>query len=345
MEEAAYQRLQVIQILPETKDASTFVLHPIGWQPLYKPGQFLTLVFTTPHGEKRRSYSISSSPFLNEHLSITVKRVENGEFSRFLLANVKEGDVLHTAGISGLFLLPDDLNSAKQYFFLAAGSGITPCYALIKTLLVNTQADIILVYSNRSEEDTIFKTSLEQWAASYKQRLKIEFLFSNRPHVLKSRLSNWLLQQLLKKYLFQDKDGVLFYLCGPFEFMQMATITLLNEQIKSANIRKENYNSLPRLVKPSPPDTAKHMVTIHINNKTYAIKVQYPHTILAVAKETKIPIPFSCEAGRCGSCAATCIHGSVWMAYNEVLLEDEINSGRILCCQAYPIGGDVEIRL
>lgn len=32
---------------------------------------------------------------------------------------------------------------------------------------------------------------------------------------------------------------------------------------------------------------------------------------------------------RCGSCVATCISGKVWMANNEVLMDDEIEKGRI----------------
>ena len=346
MQPDTYHQLKILKIIPETKDAATFVLQPLHhWQPQYKPGQFLTLVFETKHGEKRRSYSISSSPVCGVPISITIKKVVNGEFSRLLLSHAKAGDVLTTSGISGFFLLPEDVASVKQFFFLAAGSGITPCYALIKTLLKQTDSEIVLIYSNRSEADTIFKEPLQQLQLAHSKRFRIEFLFSNRADVYKSRLSNWLLQQLLKKYLSVNRNDVLFYLCGPFEYMQMITITLLNEGIPQKNIRKENFNSLPRIIKPVPPDKDPHTVTINFNNKVYKIKVQYPQTVLAAAKENYIPLPYSCEAGRCGSCAATCTNGNFWMAYNEVLMDDELAKGRILCCQAYPTGGDAEITL
>ena len=61
------------------------------------------------------------------------------------------------------------------------------------------------------------------------------------------------------------------------------------------------------------------------------------------AKAQNIMLPYSCEAGRCGSCAARCTSGKVWMAYNEVLTDDEIAKDRVLVCQAYPVGGDVVI--
>ncbi len=333
---------QIAHIIPETKDAKTFLLQPTDNATInYKAGQFLTLVFDTRFGEKRRSYSISSSPDLNEPFSITIKKVENGEFSRFLISHAKTGDILNSSGISGFFHLPGNLDDTDQFFFLAAGSGITPCYSIIKTLLATTKKQVVLIYSNRTEDDTIFYKQLQLLQQQYPQQFKIHFLFSIYKDVYQSRLSNWLLQHLLKRYLKTEK--ALFYLCGPFDYMQMVNITLLSEGIPSSNIRKENFNTLPRKEKPAPLDKDVHTVTIHFENKIQQVTVQYPATILAAAKAAKIDIPYSCEAGRCGSCVATCIKGKIWMAYNEVLMDDEIAKGRILCCQSYAVDGDSEI--
>ncbi|MFT3682354.1 MAG: iron-sulfur cluster-binding domain-containing protein [Ferruginibacter sp.] len=338
------QQLRITRIITETNDAKTFVLQPFnGDELVYKAGQFLTLVFQTPFGEKRRSYSFSSSPVINELPAITIKKVENGEFSRILLDHTAEGEILYTSGISGFFQLPEDPGNTEQFFFLAAGSGITPCFSLVKTLLTSTDKPVVLIYSNRQKADTIFYNQLLTLKQQYPQQFIIRFLFSNTPDVYNSRLSNWLLQQLLMQYLTTEKSKAVFYLCGPFEYMRTISITLLNEGVPLQNIRKENFSSLPRIIKPEPPDKNLHAVTIHFQNKVQHIDVQYPNTILAAAKTAHIDIPFSCEAGRCGSCAATCIKGKVWMAYNEVLMDDEIAKGRILCCQAYPVGGDVEI--
>jgi ferredoxin-NADP reductase len=338
------QPLLITDIITETTAARTFLLQPQGGMALqYNPGQFLTLVFSTAFGEKRRSYSFSSSPLLNELPAITVKRVANGEFSRLLLDHYSIGNMLYTSGVSGLFQLPPDTTAFEQYFFLAAGSGITPCFSLIKTLLSATQKKVVLIYSNREAADAIFLKQLLQLQQQYINQFKLKLLYSNSPDVYSSRLSNWLLQQLLQQYLQVPKAKALFYLCGPYEYMQMATITLLNEGIPAAHIRKENFNSLPRVARPMPPDTQLHNVTINTRKQTYTIPVQYPDTILAASKKAGIPIPYSCEAGRCGSCVATCISGKVWMAYNEVLLDEEIAMGRVLCCQGYPVGGDVEV--
>ena len=339
-----YYQVQITAIIAETKGAKTFVLQPLNnWIAAYQPGQFLTLVFHTRYGEKRRSYSISSSPLMNEPLSITIKRVENGEFSRLLLTHAKVGDVLTTSGISGFFVLPQSIDATDQLFFLAAGSGITPCYSIIKTLLSTTYKKIVLIYSNRTEEEAIFLQQLHALQHQFAERFKIHFLFSNKTSVYESRLGNWLLQQLLERYLQVHKSKALFYLCGPFEYMQMISISLLSEGYPAQHIHKENFSVVQRIVKPLPPDIAAHQVKLYLKEEAYNLTVQYPQSILAVAKANNIGIPYSCEAGSCGSCAATCINGKVWMAYNEVLMDDEIARGRILCCQAYPVEGDVEI--
>ena len=338
-----YKEVVITKIIEETNDAKTFELTPLnGWQPAYSEGQFITLIFRKHDIEHRRSYSFSSSPSLNEKMRITIKRIENGEYSRHMLDHVRVGDVLVTSGIAGFFRLPESTENISGFCFMAAGSGITPVYSLIKNILHTTALPVLLIYSNKSELDTIFYQSLLQLKEQYPERFQINFLFSNIRDVFKSRLSNWLLIQLLAQYKL-DKTRTLFYTCGPFLYMQMIMITLLTEGVPSAHIRKENFSTLPLVHKPKPPETNVHDVEIRFNKKVHHLSVQFPDSIIATAKKKNIHLPYSCEAGRCGSCAATCIKGEVWMAYNEVLTEDEIEKGRVLTCQGYPINGDVVI--
>lgn len=319
------------------------MLEPLdNWQPVYEAGQFITLVFNTLHGEKRRSYSMSSSSELNEPFSITVKKVDNGEFSRYMLRHLKVGDLLYSSGISGMFTLPKERRSETDFCFLAAGSGIVPCYSLIKTLLLKNENKITLIYSNKNKEETIFYEELQKLQEDYKSRFEIRFLNSVNNDIYHKRLSKWLLEQLLEQYLQKDLSKTLFYLCGPFEYMQTIEITLRIYTPKE-NIIKENFSSLPRLIIPEPPDTEPHRVKIHIHGVTHELTVQFPKSILATAKANNIELPYSCEAGRCSSCVATCSKGKVWMAYNEVLVDKEVEKGRVLVCQSFPIGGDAEI--
>lgn len=336
------KRLKISKIVTETPWAKTYELLPLDdWHPDYKPGQFITLAFTTAHGEKRRSFSFSSSPVLNESMSITVKKVDNGEFSRFMLDHLQEGQILYSAGISGLFRLPPVVSPDMHFCFLAAGSGMVPCFSMIKTLLATTKNKITLIYSNKNQEETIFYKQLEALKKQYTQ-FEVHYLFSVNNDIYHKRMSKWLLEQLVERYLEKDLGNTFFYMCGPYEYMQTIEITL-RSKVPVSNIIKESFDTLPRRVYPEPPDKTEHMVDIHISGKHYTLNVQFPKSILRVAKEQGIDLPYSCEAGRCSSCIATCTKGELWMAYNEVLVDKEVKKGRVLVCQAFPVWGDAEI--
>lgn len=342
MPAAIYNRLRISQIKDETPSARSYVLEPVGWNPQAVSGQFITLVFETRHGEKRRSYSLSSSPELGEPLQITIKKVENGEFSRRMLDTARVGDELYCSGVGGLFTLKD--THALHYFFLAAGSGVTPCYSILRTLLHTTDKKVTLIYSNRSETDAIFLKELFALNEKFPGRFSMSLLFSDRNNVYESRLSNWLLPQLLNKHLGHPETDAYFFLCGPYSYMQMAEITLLSD-FKREQIRKENFDQWTRQVLPEPPDKSQHEVRVVYNGTEYHFPVQFPRSVLAEAKKMGINLPYSCEAGRCSACVGTCTSGKVWMAYNEVLTDREVQAGRVLVCQSYPLHGDVTIEI
>jgi len=340
-----YQRLTIQKIIQETPDARTFILQQHTGEPYrYKAGQFLTLAFPKATGEQRRSYSLSSAPVCGDPLSITIKRVENGEFSRYFIDHAQEGDELLAAGIGGLFVLPEDMTAYRQVFFMAAGSGITPVFSLIKTILHSyPHISVVLIYSNRSSRDTIFYDALIALAAASNGRLIIDFLFSSSNNILKSRLNNSLLASMLGKYGKARPEEILCYICGPVDYMDTVGITLLTEGIPRENIRKENFVSYKPEQAETPPDTDPHQVSVRFKDRTVLFTVQYPVSILHQALKEGIALPYSCESGQCGSCAARCTSGRVWIAYNEVLTERELNQGLVLTCQGFPIGGDITL--
>ena len=113
--------LRVIARIQETEDTATFVLEAADGRPFdYLPGQYLSLLFDTPGGEKRRAYSFSSCPGVDALPAITVKRVPNGEFSNYLLHHTKPGDLLTATEARGRFLLPRKM--PETIFYVAAGS-------------------------------------------------------------------------------------------------------------------------------------------------------------------------------------------------------------------------------
>lgn len=343
-----YQTLTISNIKEEVPGVKIFTFEQDSTNKLsYKAGQYITLIHVGPKGEVRRSYSITSSPVLSEPLAIGVKRIENGFFSRQLVDRAKVGDQLLISGAAGLFTLPEEVSAYKHVVFLAAGSGITPIYSLMKTVLfAHPTLSVILLYSNSSPEKTIFKEPLQKLATEFPERLRIEFLFSNSPDLSRARLHKDLLISLLQELYGIPFQQALFYICGPTNYMRLTSFALRQQKVPADNIRKEIFNTdktqLPKL---APPDTNGHTVTLRIKGYTYTIESKYPLNILQSAREAGITIPYSCETGKCGSCLAKVIKGNVWMSYNEVLTDKDIENGLTLTCVGFPIGGDVDLEI
>ena len=342
----ARKTLRIVDIISETADTKSFVLECREGKIEYKAGQFLTLVFIRNNGEEaRRSYSISSSPGLDEPLTITVKRIANGEYSRYLNDKVRTGDQLQTIGASGFFVLPERPEKYTRIIFMAAGSGITPVYALIKTILrLHTSLSILLIYSNSTRQNSIFVNQLGDLHSKYSNKLSIEFLFSRSANAFSSRLTPESLEMFMRIHKV-SYSGDLFYVCGPSDYMRMITYRLTTLGVEPGRIKKEIFHVQHPKVRPEPPDTKAHTVRLMRNDEQFDFNVQYPLTILQAAKLLNIHIPYSCETGQCGTCVAKCLQGTVWMAQNEVLLDEEIMNGSVLTCTGYPVYGDITLKI
>lgn len=345
LEKAPYTTVIITAIKEETPDVKTFTIqYEDGSDIAYTAGQFITFVFHHHGREDRRSFSISSAP--GNPLSFTVKRIDNGAYSRLLADRACVGDKLLITGTAGLFTLPADMAAYRQLFFFAAGIGITPIISLVKTVL-QTQPGIqaTLIYSNRTQSDTVFYNELEQLKHLYPGQFKVEYLYSTSFNLMRARLNKALVPILLKEYAVVPKEEILCYVCGPFAYMRMVIWSLEEWGIPTAHIRRENFNTNDRAVpKAQPPDKEPHTVTLIHAGQHHTFPVQYPETILQAAKRHGIHLPYSCEVGRCGSCAARCTSGRIWLSYNEVLMDTDLKAGSMLTCTAYPIAGDVTIQ-
>jgi len=331
-------QFRISSIKQETAQARTYRLKLLNQDKLdYKPGQFLTFIINTERQELRRSYSILSLP--GEETEITVKKVENGIISRYILQNWKEGATVYSLPPSGRFTLDPEKNARRDIFFFAAGSGIVPVLPMIRNLLQKEPLSCVhLIYSNRNENDSLFLREIELLADRFEALNLINF-FSEPAYRIHERghISNLTAEPLINKNIRFDKKNALFFLCGPFSYMRMLRFTIGLMQVEKENIRTENY--IPEVMRTGQVHhklLPAQAVQVNLPGESYIVQVDTGQNILNAALEKGLHLPYSCKGGVCGNCAVICKSGAVYMSVNEVLTDKDLQQGWVLTCTGYP---------
>jgi ring-1,2-phenylacetyl-CoA epoxidase subunit PaaE len=332
-------QLKVEKIKWELPDTATFILSDVNGKRInYKAGQFLTLVFDHHHEEIRRSYSLCSSPG-EEQLAITIQRITNGEISRFMLSKIQPGNIINAVEPAGRFTLSNDGIINNRLFF-AAGSGIVPIFSQLKYALAHPgKSRLTLIYSSRDANSILFDAELMALANKYPKRLTIINLLSSEAN----RLNNIKVEQLVNQTTKHDITGTEFYLCGPFDYMRMITLTLLYMGFEPAQIRKENFVIETVAVTVSPTNYPPRNIKIAYANETYDLAVGENQSILQAALQNNIKLHYSCRNGICSACTAICKSGKVEMVKNDVLTPNDLAAGLVLTCTGHPVTDDVVI--
>ena len=148
-------KFTVKEKIQETPNVVTLKLSCGDVSATYRSGQFLTVFLKEASNQEGKDYTLSSAP--HEGFSITVK--EAGKFSG-MLCNLKVGDVIETSKPYGYFYSE---SSNPTLILIAGGIGVTPFRSVIvDSLKNNPNRKIILFYSNKKEEDIVFKNEFEE---------------------------------------------------------------------------------------------------------------------------------------------------------------------------------------
>lgn len=346
-------KLPVSEIIRETDKAVTLVFEKPEVNFDFKAGQYLTLRAEIDGKQVRRAYSLCSCPSESE-LKVTVKEIEDGYFSKYVNNNLVVGDLLEVLPPMGRFYLEQKKELGRNIIGFAGGSGITPIFSILKTVLYEEpKSRFTLFYGNRSIDDIIFYEELKQLEKKFYGRFKVIHVFSEQPSV-ETPYSGFIdadkVSYFSKTYFDVIDDESLFYLCGPGNMTMNIETALTDLGIASHQIKKELFTAPQAEDNQKTKDSKKEgvvdysKVAIKFLGQTHHLEYTNSNkTILDLCLENDIKVSFSCLNGVCSSCSCKVKEGTALMMQNFTLEKEEIAEGYTLSCQAKPTSQTVTL--
>ena len=342
-----FHNLLVKEVKRETPTAVSVAFEiPKDLQSKFKftPGQYITIQKELKGSTLRRAYSICSSRY-SDDFRVAIKQVEKGNFSVYANHDLKAGDTLKVSIPEGNFVLDTNLENKNNYLAFVAGSGITPVFSMIKSVLdIEKESKFILVYGNKSKEETIFKKELDQFVKDYENRFKVHYVFSkvNSDDAYFGRINAEIIEEILKsKHIQLNFDK--YFLCGPEQMIGLVEKALSKNKVDEDLIKFELFTSTTKKNNIKSDISGTSNITIMLDEEETTYQMSQKDLILNTALAQGLDAPYSCQGGVCSSCLARVTEGKAEMEKNTILNAIELEEGLILTCQAHPTTSVIKI--
>ena len=344
---SSFYKLSIKEIIKETADAVSILFNvPEELQSHYTfvAGQYVNLKVTLDGQEIRRAYSICSAPKSGE-LRIAVKSIKTGFFSKFANEKLAVGNVIEVGTPEGKFTFEPKTDRQKNYAAFVAGSGITPVFSILKSVLEEEpNSTFVLVYGNKSEKDTIFHNQLHDLQLKYIGRLFVQYVYSqsNADNALLGRIDHTTVNFILKNK-HAEMEFSKFYLCGPEEMINLVSNTLKENNISDAAIKFELFSTSSNDKEATSGADGHTEISILVDSEETTFEMSQKQTLLEAALKQGLDVPYSCQGGICSSCICRITEGAAEMKKNQILNDAEVAEGLTLACQAYPTTTTIKI--
>jgi ring-1,2-phenylacetyl-CoA epoxidase subunit PaaE len=156
----------------------------------------------------------------------------------------------------------------------------------------------------------------------------------------KGRITSTFVANLLSQN--KNTKESLHYICGPFGLKELIKNKLQDLEVPMSSIFTEDFELTidPKELS----DVKDSNVTILLQGEKSEIFVPKGKSILDMALDQEIEIPYSCQTGNCNSCKANLIEGQLKMIGLTKEREDLAQDEFLLCC-SYPLTKEIYIEI
>lgn len=227
-----------------------------------------------------------------DHLCLTVKKVDQGLVSSWLVDQSQTGDILRLGQPYGEM---QQQVQTPRLLLLAAGSGITPMLSLIEAFCQSRQLKAIfvqLMYWVKTHEDAAYAEYLKEVAENF-PNFTYQIFYTQQED---QRLNQSHVNQL------KSLNETTVYACGPSGFA--ATAETLFKHVASIQTQAFSLSQFDI----DATDTGFINVILTQSNKTLAIPKG--QSILSSLEQQGIKPKHGCRMGICNKCACSKVQGS-----------------------------------
>jgi ferredoxin-NADP reductase len=274
---------RLVSRVQASRDAVTLVLRPNRhWQGMHA-GQHVNLGVEIEGRRLQRSYS--PTVLGDGNLAITVKAINGGLVSGHLARDARIGTVVSLDTAFGDMVLPGETDNL---LLLAAGSGITPMRALLRSLAERDMpVDVDLMYWARRRDELCFVDELDALAAAH-PRLRVSYLITRDDASPDPRIDTVSLDAVTAL------AGRRVLACGPGGFVQAAR-SRLEGQV--AHFAAEAFSV------PARADGDEGEVQVHLARSGRTLSLPRNTSLLEGLEAQGIRPRHGCRMGICNTCA------------------------------------------
>ena len=304
----------------------------------FKAGQYLTFKLEIGNAVVTRSYSIASSPesALKGEYQITVKRINDGFVSDYILDNWSVGDKVTAYAPEGN-LIYNPLRDAKKIVGIAGGSGITPFLSIARAIAEGDEdCSLTLLYGCRTSEEILFKAELDSLSEK-NEKINVVYVLSHSDE--EGYEKGFVGADIISKYAPDENYSI--FVCGPGGLYKFLDTELPKLQKEKKYIRFEVFSS----GKKAEEEPKEYSITVINRGDETVIKASSNETVLCAFERAGIEVPARCHTGECGFCRSKLVNGKVYIPEGEDkrrIADMQFNFIHPCCC--YP-ESDLVVRI
>jgi len=334
--------LRVSDIIDETASAKTLrFVSQDGYLPPFLAGQYIALFLEVGGVRTSRPYSISSPPNQIGYYDITVRRVEAGRVSNYLLDEVRRGDALESSGPSGHFYFNPVFHD-RTMVCLAGGSGITPFMSMIREVVeCGLDRTLYLFYGNKTLDEAIFHDELRGFSERFENIVYVPVI--EEPPEGYEGARGLMTGELIGETI-GEPGGKIFYLCGPQGMYDFCVPGLEGLGIPGRKIRKEVYGPPAHIWEdPAWPEEIQAEDPFRISVAgAEPIRARAGEPLLTALENAGLRVPSLCRSGECSMCRIKVLSGKVFQPAGVPVRKSDRQFGYVHACVSYPLE-DLEI--